>query len=115
LGRIVAAVDRIPVSDHFEGLALARSLDEISEARRIIASTALDSNPDAADPAGTWLAGNKDRISHVRSQILALTDSGELSRRKTDSGRWHDERSCPILADRDRITNDLKRGADMTT
>jgi glutamate dehydrogenase len=79
IGRIVAAIDRIPVSDHFEGLALARSLDEISEARRIISSTVLDSNPDAADPAGTWLAGNKDRISHVGSQILSLTDSGELT------------------------------------
>jgi len=79
LGRIVAAVDRIPVTDHFEGLALARSLDEISEARRIIASTTLDSNPKAADPAGEWLKANKDRISHVRGQILTLTDSGELS------------------------------------
>ena len=79
MGRIVAAVDRIPVTDHFEGLALARSLDEISEARRIIAGTVLDSGPKAADPAETWLKANKDRIAHVRSQILALTDSGELS------------------------------------
>ena len=79
LGRIIAAVDRIPVSDHFEGLALARSLDEISEARRIIAATALDANPKAADPAGEWLTTNKDRIAHVRGQILSLTDSGELS------------------------------------
>lgn len=79
LGRIVAAADRIPVSDHFEGLALARSLDEISEVRRIISGTALDSNQKAADPAGEWLKANKERIAHVRSQILTLTDSGELS------------------------------------
>ena len=79
VGRIVASADRIPVSDHFEGLALARSLDEISEARRIIAATALDSNPKAADPAGEWLTANNDRISHVRGQILTLTESGELS------------------------------------
>jgi glutamate dehydrogenase len=78
-GRIMAAVDRIPVSDHFEGLALTRSLDEISEARRIIASSALDGNPKTADPAAAWLSDNKDRIAHVRGQILALTDSGELS------------------------------------
>ncbi|WP_412050483.1 NAD-glutamate dehydrogenase [Hoeflea sp. Naph1] len=79
LGRIVAAVDRIPVSDHFEGLALARSLDEISEARRIISGIALDANPQASDPAGEWLEANSGRISHVRNQILSLTDSGELS------------------------------------
>ena len=79
VGRIVAAVDRIPVADHFEGLALARSLDEISEARRIIAATALDSYPKTTDPSGQWLDANKDRIAHVRSQILNLTDSGELS------------------------------------
>ncbi|MDZ7602266.1 MAG: NAD-glutamate dehydrogenase [Hoeflea sp.] len=79
LGRIVAAVDRIPVSDHFESLALARSLDEISEARRIIATTALDSHPTGADPAGEWLSANKGRIAHVRGQILTLTDTGELS------------------------------------
>ena len=79
LGRIVAAVDRIPVTDHFEGLALTRSLDEISEARRIIAGAALDSNPKTAGPAEEWLKTNKDRIAHVRGQILALTDSGELS------------------------------------
>ena len=79
LGRIAAAVDRIPVTDHFEGLALARSLDEISQARRIIAGTVLDSNPKATDPAQQWLAANEDRIAHVRGQILTLTDSGELS------------------------------------
>src|SRR5690606_30048963 len=79
VGRIVAAVDRIPVADHFEGLALARSLDEISEARRIIAATALDSYPKSPDPSGQWLDANRDRIAHVRGQILNLTDSGELS------------------------------------
>ena len=79
LSRIVAAVDRIPVTDHFEALALSRSLDEISEARRIISGTALDSNPKAPDPAEAWLKANADRISHVRNQILTLTDSGELS------------------------------------
>ncbi|WP_052161304.1 NAD-glutamate dehydrogenase [Hoeflea sp. BAL378] len=79
VGRIVAAVDRIQASDHFEGLAVARGLDEIFEARRIIAATALDANPKAADPAGDWLDANKGRIAHVRSQILTLTDSGELS------------------------------------
>ncbi|MDF1608261.1 NAD-glutamate dehydrogenase [Hoeflea sp. YIM 152468] len=79
LSKIAAAVDRIPVSDHFEGLALARSLDEISEARRIIAGSALDSNPKVIDPADQWLRANKDRVAHVRSQILTLTDSGELS------------------------------------
>ncbi|WP_422371947.1 NAD-glutamate dehydrogenase [Hoeflea sp.] len=79
IGRIVAAVDRIPVSDHFEGLALSRSLDEISEARRIIACAALGSHREEEHPAAAWLSGNKDRIAHVGAQILSLTDSGELS------------------------------------
>ncbi|OCW57448.1 NAD-glutamate dehydrogenase [Hoeflea olei] len=79
VGRIVAAVERIQPSDHFEGLAVARGLDEIFEARRTIAATALDANPKAADPAGDWLETNASRIAHVRGQILTLTDSGELS------------------------------------
>lgn len=79
IGRIVASVDRIPVSDHFEGLALARSLDEIAQARRFIASTALTGNPKASDPAAAWLEANAERIAHVRGQILSLTESGELT------------------------------------
>jgi glutamate dehydrogenase len=97
IGRIMAAIDRIPVSDHFEGLALARSLDEISEARRIISSTALDSNPDAPTRPEPGLQAT--RIASAMSQSDPVIDRQRRAHaRKADRGCRHDERPCPFVA-----------------
>ncbi|PWW00573.1 glutamate dehydrogenase [Hoeflea marina] len=79
IGRITAAADRVQTSDHYEDLALARNLDEISEARRAISVAALLAGPKMQDPVADWLEANQSRITHVRSQILNLAESGELT------------------------------------
>lgn len=79
IGRITAAADRVQTSDHFEDLALARNLDEISEARRAISIAALLAGRKVQDPVASWLQANQTRITHVRGQILNLAESGELT------------------------------------
>mgnify|MGYP002398907493 CR=1 FL=1 len=79
IGRIIAAAERLQVTDHFENLALARNLDEISEARRTIAVAALRGAKKGGDPFASLMAANEARISRVRDQILGLTESGDLT------------------------------------
>ena len=79
IGRIQAAAARLQPVDHYENLALGRNLDEIYEARRVIAISALKSFADAEDPFESWRAENHGRIGHVAGQILQLAETGELT------------------------------------
>ncbi|MBW3099180.1 NAD-glutamate dehydrogenase [Pseudohoeflea coraliihabitans] len=79
IGRIQAAASRLQVVDHYENLALSRNLDELFEARRLIAGAALAAHADHSDPFGRWRSDNEARIGHVTGQIMHLAESGELT------------------------------------
>lgn len=79
INRIQAAAGRLQPADHYENLALGRNLDEIYEARRVIAISALKSFAHSDDPFGDWRAENHGRIGHVAEQILQLAETGELT------------------------------------
>jgi glutamate dehydrogenase len=79
IGRIEAAARRMDTADHYNALALARNLDEISAARRTIASAAISRFGKEKDPVAAWIENDKLRIARVRSQILALAESGEIN------------------------------------
>jgi glutamate dehydrogenase len=79
IGRIQAAAARLQPADHYENLALGRNLDEIDEARRVIAISALKAFATSDDPFGDWRAENHGRIGHVAEQILQLAETGELT------------------------------------
>ncbi|PWL16795.1 NAD-glutamate dehydrogenase [Falsochrobactrum shanghaiense] len=76
IGRIEEAVRIIPVTDYYDGLALARASDTIMHAARSMTVTALKRFGKDKDPASSWLAANSARIEQVRGRMLALTEGG---------------------------------------
>jgi glutamate dehydrogenase len=79
IGRIEAAARRVDTTDHYDALAVARNLDEISVARRTITMAALSRYGDEKDPIAAWVDNDKRRIGRVRAQILGLTESGDIN------------------------------------
>jgi glutamate dehydrogenase len=78
IGRIEAAMRGIPVTDYYDGLALARAAETIGAARRGIAVQALAADG-TADPVAAWLAQAGERTARVRERLQALTEGGDLS------------------------------------
>ncbi|CAN7347998.1 NAD-glutamate dehydrogenase [Rhizobium sp. LjRoot30] len=79
IGRLLAGGQRIMPADHYENLALARSLDQISAARRDIVTTALTRHPKEKQPVQAWQAEDRIRINRLGEQLVLLGDSGDAS------------------------------------
>ena len=79
IGRVLGAADNALASDHYDVLALSRNLDEISQARRVMAMSALVSHPDESAPVYIWGEENSVRILQVQNQIGDLIDTGDVS------------------------------------
>lgn len=79
IGRVLNAAENVSVSDHYDKLALSRSIDEISQARRVLATSALVSYREEDAPVDVWEAENKTRIDQVQNQINDLISNGEAS------------------------------------
>jgi glutamate dehydrogenase len=78
IGRLLASLEKIQTSDHYDNLALLRSLDLILSARRNIVVQALTTHGDARSPIASWQAEDAVRINRLGSELIALTD-GEPS------------------------------------
>ncbi len=79
IGRLLSKAMRIASADHYEALALARSIDQISTARRAIIVSALEQHPREKQPVHAWHAGDRIRINRIGAEIVALSESGETS------------------------------------
>ncbi|MGN6550133.1 MAG: NAD-glutamate dehydrogenase [Pararhizobium sp.] len=79
IARMTDAAYRITTGDRFEALALARSLDEISAARRAITAVALTHYAKSKDPVGKWIEAESTRVGRSRAQISALTEAGDIT------------------------------------
>ncbi|MEM9106420.1 MAG: hypothetical protein AAGC96_12260, partial [Pseudomonadota bacterium] len=79
IGRMDAAAQKVSVNDHYEVLAIARSLDEINAARRTISRTALKKYGSEPDPAKSWHDADAMRIDRGQSRINELIDGGEIT------------------------------------
>ncbi len=79
ISRMDAAAQQATVSDHYEVLAIARSLDEINAARREICRTALKKFGKETDPAKAWHDDDDMRIDRGQSRISELIDGGEIT------------------------------------
>jgi glutamate dehydrogenase len=77
VGRLLAAGNRIVTSDHYENLALARSLDQIAGARRDIVISALSDHGKEKLPVQAWHAVDRIRINRITEELSSLSDSGE--------------------------------------
>ncbi|WP_183653963.1 NAD-glutamate dehydrogenase [Brucella daejeonensis] len=79
IGRIEEAARSIPVTDYYDGLALSRANDTITQAARGITITALKRFAGEKDPAAAWFAADGARIEQVKSRMVALTEGGDLT------------------------------------
>jgi glutamate dehydrogenase len=77
IGRLLAAGSRIITADHYENLALARSIDQIASARRDIVISALANHGKDKLPVQAWHAGDRIRINRIAEELSGLSDSGD--------------------------------------
>lgn len=77
VGRLLAAGTRIVTTDHYENLALARSVDQIASARRDIVIAALSNHAQEKLPVQAWHAGDRIRINRIAEELSNLSDSGD--------------------------------------
>ncbi|MDF2370859.1 MAG: NAD-glutamate dehydrogenase [Rhizobiaceae bacterium] len=79
IGRIDVAANSANVSDHYEALAIARGLDEITAARRSITASALDKFGSEEDPVAAWHGADRIRIDRTQERISELIESGDMN------------------------------------
>ncbi len=77
IGRLLAAGARIVTSDHYESLALARSLDQIASARRDIVTAVLSNHGKEKLPVQAWHAGDRIRINRIAEELSSLSEGGD--------------------------------------
>ena len=77
IGRLLASGNRIVTADHYESLALARSLDQIAGARRDIVISALSDHPKDKQPVQAWHSSDRNRINRIAEELSGLSDGGD--------------------------------------
>jgi glutamate dehydrogenase len=79
IGRLLAAASRIPTSDLYEALALQRSLTDIANARRDLATVVLTRHKGDKAPLAAWQQADEKKLARVTANLSALTESGEAT------------------------------------
>lgn len=77
IGRLLAAGGRILTSDHYENLALARSIDQIASARRDIVISALSDHGKESFPFKPGMPVDRIRINRILEELSSLSDGGD--------------------------------------
>jgi glutamate dehydrogenase len=79
IAHIDTAARRLPVTDYYDGLALDRALQRLSEARRAIAAGALAENASHAAPFAKWLDTRRAAIERIVARVRQITEGDELT------------------------------------
>lgn len=79
IGRLIDNAGRLQPADHYDSLALSRSLDRIGQARRQIVCAALGDGQGTENAIEAWLAKDSTRAERISREIAAIVDSGEPS------------------------------------
>ncbi len=79
IARIVAAARSLPISDHYDAIALDRALSTLDVARRKISIAALKAGGDETEPLGKWLANTNAAAERVLSAVSAMIDGQDLT------------------------------------
>lgn len=75
--RLLEVGGRIATSDHYESLALSRSLQQITTARRDIVIAALAAYPKEKKPLGAWVSTDRLRINRIGTELVALSEGSD--------------------------------------
>lgn len=79
IARLLEAGERVPTSDHYDSLALTRSLQQITAARRDIVIAALAAHPRDKKPVEAWYAGDRLRVNRISGELISLSDAADLT------------------------------------
>jgi glutamate dehydrogenase len=79
IGRLLSPANPVTAADMYEEQALARSLDDISSARRAIAVQVLTDGKGSKAPLNQWLMAHEATLARITGQLSAITESGDLS------------------------------------
>ncbi|MEW7008978.1 NAD-glutamate dehydrogenase [Lentilitoribacter sp. EG35] len=82
IGKILTAADNATMTDHYDILALSRSLNEISQARRTMTINALEAFAKKPNPAKLWAEQNNVKIVQAASLINDIIESGQATAAK---------------------------------
>ncbi|MBW6424516.1 NAD-glutamate dehydrogenase [Rhizobium sp. XQZ8] len=79
INRLLTAGEKISTSDHYESLALSRSLQQIAAARRDIVIAALSGHAQEEKPVEAWVGADRVRVNRIGAELMALSESGDLT------------------------------------
>ncbi len=79
INRLIVAGERIATSDHYESLALSRSLQQIASARRDIVIAAITAHPKEKKPVEAWHGSDRVRVNRIGTELVSLSESGDLT------------------------------------
>ncbi len=79
IARLLAAAERVSATEQYEAMALSRSINDISTARKDITIAVLTNKKDERNPVGAWQDSDLSRISRVTDQLTQLTEKGETT------------------------------------
>jgi glutamate dehydrogenase len=79
VNRLIVSGERIGTSDHYESLALSRSLQQLASARRDIVTAALTEHRKEKKPVEAWIAADRVRVNRIGAELMTLGESGELT------------------------------------
>jgi glutamate dehydrogenase len=79
VNRLIVTGERISTSDHYESLALSRSLQQLASARRNIVIAALSEHRKDKKPVTAWIASDRVRINRIGAELVAIGESGDLT------------------------------------
>ncbi len=79
LGRLDALAQTISTSDYFDGLAVERARQTISEAHRDLTADVMAIGPDGQADVALWITGHETSIDRTTQAIEAVVESGTLT------------------------------------
>ena len=79
IDRLLRLGEAVSPGDHYESVALGRSLAQISSARRDIVCSALTSHPGDKKPLELWYGDRRQQVNRLVNEILALSEASDFN------------------------------------
>ncbi|MEX0852739.1 MAG: NAD-glutamate dehydrogenase [Bauldia sp.] len=79
VARVAALARALPVTDHYDGLALSRALETLDVAHRRISIAALQQGGDEKAPLDAWLTKSSTSAQRVLGAVSAIADGEEVT------------------------------------
>ena len=79
IDRLLSAGEGISTTEHYESVALGRTLDRISSARRDIVVSALTSHSKENKPLEAWYGNRRQQMNRLVEELLSLGEAADFN------------------------------------